>query len=72
MAPWRFSGTQKFGELPLPLPHERRVRMRYAKPSRSKPARTVLHIPPLPGLRRVVVNGTDIGKITGSVTLWEF
>ncbi len=47
----------------------RTLRIKYAAPSRAKPARTFLHRPPIDGVERVVLNGKCVSQIGGTIPL---
>ena len=47
------------------------LEVHWTKPSRSRPKKTILHIPPLPGLQRIFINGKEIKKFCEQIVLDE-
>ena len=55
-----------FGELSIAACYDETARaliIRYGRPSRSKPVRTVLHVPSFENLANITLNGKSLGKV---------
>ncbi|NQU10986.1 hypothetical protein HQ590_09365 [bacterium] len=68
---WRNVPTE-FGDVSIAGRYDaaaRTLRLTYRAPARQKPSRTLLHLPPLDGLQRVILNGKALGRVQGVVEL---
>lgn len=68
---WKLAPTW-FGELNLAARFDARtgtLDVRYSPPKRSKPGKTVLHVPPIDGLRSIRINGEPTDTTGNKVTI---
>jgi hypothetical protein len=61
-----------FGDVSLAARHDESdstLHVRYDEPKRRKPKRTRLHVPPIEGLRTIVLNGKSLREVPEFVEL---
>ncbi|MBI4027056.1 MAG: hypothetical protein HY360_18875 [Verrucomicrobia bacterium] len=61
-----------FGEISIAAHYDdasKTLQVRYRKPSRSKPGRTILHLPSWDGISRVILNGKPLDRNAGSLAI---
>jgi len=68
---WKRAPTW-FGQVSIAACYESRTRtlhVHYKGPIRSKPARTILHLPPIEGMTKVVFGGKVLGQTRGEIEI---